>query len=64
MVMVAKVHRVWVIYRPQSIDQHAGKIEFTSWPGYRVFGLPADSEIEVFMQRGIVWVVDDDSSIR
>lgn len=32
---------------------------------YRSFGLPADSEIiEVFMQRGIVWVVDDDSSIR
>ena len=36
------------------IDQHSGKIEFTSWPGH--------TEFSVFLP--IVWVVDDDSSIR
>ena len=47
------------------IDQHSGKNEFTSWPRtYRILGVPAYSEVEVFMQRGIAWIVDDDSSIR
>ncbi len=35
------------------IDQHSGKIEFTSWRTYRILGVPAYSEVEVFMQRGI-----------
>ncbi len=40
-------------------------IIMTAHSDYRVLGLPAYQEIKVtFMQRGIVWVVDDDSSIR
>ncbi|SUG68770.1 Two-component system sensory histidine kinase [Salmonella enterica subsp. enterica] len=33
------------------IDQHAAKLNLPVGRAYRVFGLPADSEIEVFMQR-------------
>ncbi len=47
------------------IDQHAGKIEFTSWPGRLSFGFTCRfGSRGVYAQRGIVWVVDDDSSIR
>ncbi len=55
-----------VIYRPQSIDQHAGqKLNLPEvGRGIPSFRFTCRFEIEVFMQRGIVWVVDDDSSIR
>lgn len=48
------------------IDQHSGKIEFTSWPGHTEFSvyLPIRKEGDVYVNEGIVWVVDDDSSIR
>ncbi len=46
------------------IDQHSGKIEFNSWPGHTEFRFTCLFASEVSMQRGIVWIVDDDSSIR
>ena len=46
------------------IDQHSGKIEFSSWPAIPNFRFTCLFASEVSMQRGIVWIVDDDSSIR
>ncbi len=42
------------IYRPQSYRSTRWQINLPV-AGHTEFYLPADSEIEVFMQRGIVW---------
>ena len=42
----------------------AEKLNSTVGVSYRILGLPAHSSVRFAMQRGIVWIVDDDSSIR
>ncbi len=58
-------HRAGLSIARNLIDQHSGKIEFTSGqviPSSR-FTCLSGNKGDV-LQRGIVWVVDDDSSIR
>ncbi len=58
-------HRAWLIHRRNLIDQHSGKIEFTSWPGHTSsrFTCLSGNKGDVYATRDS-WVVDDDSSIR